>query len=136
MEVARLEHTFARVRAAVGQGCQDADSLAPPQSIVAPMAVAAASQASSAERLCRASAAVMRAALTWGKRLSPAEAAQAAFFCALALDAPGFTAAEREEARSGLSRLLERLCWQKQQWSAEDRRLLSLVHAMLRAEFP
>jgi len=78
----------------------------------------------------------MRAALAWQRRLGTAQAGQGAFFCVLAMDSPLLSESERDEARRGLSALLEQLCWQSQRWSVEDRRLIAAVGALLRAEFP
>lgn len=80
---------------------------------------------------------LMRAALAIERRrLLPADAAQAALFCSLALDAPGLSEAPRSEARQGLAPLLELLCAQERRWSSEDRRLVGLVAVLLRSEVP
>ncbi|CAK0849817.1 unnamed protein product [Prorocentrum cordatum] len=87
-------------------------------------------------RLPPAASELLRALLLWDRRLSAAEAARGAHFCALALDCPAFGEEERGQARAGLSQLLRRLSWERRRWSPEDRGLIASVGALLRSEFP
>jgi len=128
-ELERLATALARARAASApeQREQDGGLL---------VALRQLDATGSEARLRAALVAAMRGALVWQRRLGTTQAAQTAFFCTLALDSPCFSDSERDEARKGLSQLLEQLCWQRQKWSAEDRRLAVAVGALLRAEFP
>ncbi|CAJ1370353.1 unnamed protein product [Effrenium voratum] len=88
------------------------------------------------QRLARAVASLMRSILVLDRRLSISEAARGAHFCAQVLDSRALTEAERAEAQAGLARLLERLCWERQRWSMEDRKLITEVATLLRSEYP
>jgi len=87
-------------------------------------------------RLPRLLAELMRSVMTRSRRLNSVEAARAAYFCVLALDAKALSASEQAEAQAGLAQLLEQLCWGRQRWSAEEQQLVAAVGVLLRSEFP